>query len=204
MKKSALMPYKLQFFAEGEGESEGENNEVKETLTVEELQTQLEIQKNAAENAEAMRKKDKEALDKALKEVARLTKEARANKTEAEIEAENKRVEAEAIKEELSNLREYKRKTEAKERYLMQGMTPEMATKASEAEVAGDMDALTILQRQHTEGLIKAKEAEWKKTMPNPSVGIGSYPAMTKEEILQIEDTEERVLAIAQHPELFK
>lgn len=200
-----LFPYKLQFFAEGEddGNQGGDDNNDQKEPTIEELKSQLEIANNAAEVAEKARKKDKEALDKALKEVARLTKEARANKSEAEIEAEKKRVEDEEMREELENLRSYKRLNEAKERYLIQGMDAETAQKAAEAEVSGDMDALTKIQKAHTDNLLKEKEAEWKKSRPGANVGNGSYSVMTKEEILAIEDDEERVRAIAQHPEFF-
>ena len=202
--KKFLMPFNLQFFAEGDdaGNDDGADDGNKEP-TVEELKAQLEEQKALAENAEKIRQKDKAALDKALKEVARLTKESRANKTEAEIEAENKRVEFEKMQEELSELREFKQLKEAQERYLIQGMDAETAKKAAEAEVNHDMDALVQIQKAHTEALLKAQEAEWKKSRPGASVGSGSFPAMTKEEILAIEDDDERVRAIAQHPEFF-
>ena len=202
--KKFLMPFNLQFFAEGDdaGTPDGGDDERKEP-TIEELKAQLEEQKALAENAEKIRQKDKAALDKALKEVARLTKESRANKTEAEIEAENKRVEFEKMQEELSELREFKQLKEAQERYLIQGMDAETAKKAAEAEVNHDMDALVQIQKAHTEALLKAQEAEWKKSRPGASVGSGSFPAMTKEEILAIEDDDERVRAIAQHPEFF-
>ena len=200
--KKFLMPFTLQFFAEGDDPEGGDPEEGKEP-TIEELKAQLEEQKALAENAEKNRQKDKAALDKALKEVARLTKESRANKTEAEIEAENKRVEFEKMQEELTELRSYKQFKEAQERYLIQGMDAETAKKAAEAEVNHDMDALVQIQKAHTEALLKAQEAEWKKSRPGASVGGGSFPAMTKEEILAIEDDEERVRAIAQHPEIF-
>lgn len=202
--KKSTMPWNLQFFAEGD-ETDGGNDggEGENELTVEELKAEITNQKNLLENAEKLRQKEKAALDKALKEVARLTKESRANKTEAEIDAENKRVEFENMQEEIKELRAYKQLNEAKERYLLQGMNPETAQKAAEAEVSGDMDALVSIQKAHTDALIKAKEAEWMKSRPNANVGTGSYSSMTKEEILAIEDDEERVRAIAQHPEMF-
>ncbi len=201
-----LLPLNLQFFADGGDETQttegGEDNQQSE-LTVEELQTQLEIAKNATEASEKARQKDKLALDKALKEVARLTKEARANKSEAEIEAENKRLEAERLNEELESLRNYKQLNEAKERYLMQGMNAEMAQKASEAEISHDMETLMEIQKQYTESVVKAKEAEWKKSRPDAKVGNGSYSQMTKEEIMAIEDDKERYKAISENMQLF-
>ena len=203
--KKFAMPYTLQFFAEDDDSNGGENEgEGKTEPTIEELQAEIANQKNLYENSEKLRQKEKAALDKALKEVARLTKESRANKTEAEIEAENKRVEYENLQEENKELRAYKQLNEAKDRYLLQGMSSENALKAAEAEVAGDMDALAEIQKKHTEALIKTKEAEWKKTRPDANVGTGnSWQSLTKEEILAIEDDQERYQAIAANREKF-
>ena len=203
--KKLIFPYRLQFFAEGDdtGATDDNGGDGNTEPTLEELKAELAMQKDLAENAEKNRQRDKAALDKALKEVARLTKESRANKTEAEIEAENKRIEFENMQEEMKELRAYKQLNEAKERYLLQGMDAETAQKAAEAEVNHDMDALVGIQKAHTEAMIKAKEAEWKKSRPNATVGTGSYSSMTKEEILAIEDDDERIRAIAQHPEFF-
>lgn len=170
--------------------------------SLEKLTAELEAERAANKAERAAAKKNKEALDKALKEVARLTKENRANKTEAEIEAENKRVEAEKMREELEELRIYRRKNDAKERYLLQGMTTEHAIEAAEAEVAGDMDKLADIQRQHTESLIKAKEAEWKLSRPRVNAGDGSV-SMTKEEIMAIQDPVARREAIARNIDQF-
>ena len=100
-------------------------------------------------------------------------------------------------------LEEFKRKTEAKERYLMQGMSVEMATKAADAEVSGDMEALTDIQRQHTEATLKAARAEWQKSIPQPNFGTGEYSSMSKKDILAIKDTAERQKAILANRQLF-
>lgn len=170
--------------------------------TIEKLMEQLEAERAANKAERAANKKNKEALDKALKDVARLTKENRANKSEAEIEAENKRIEAEKMQEELDELRTYRRKNDAKERYLLQGMSAELASEAAEAEVAGDMDKLADIQHKHTDALLKAKEAEWKQSRPRVNAGDGSV-SMTKEEIMAIEDPVQRREAIARNLDQF-
>ena len=115
-----------------------------------------------------------------------------------------KQIEAEeARKAYISELEGYKQKNEAKERYLLQGMAPELAIKAAEAEVTGDMDALADIQKQHTDALIKAKEAEWKKSRPPVNAGEGGT-TMTKEQIHAIKDPTERQMAIAQNLALYK
>ena len=181
-----------------------ENETVMETQeTVDENAETLESLKQALADERAAKAKDKAALDKALKQVGDLTKQLRSKQTQQEIEDEAKRAAEEETKEHIAALEAYKRENEAKERYLLQGMDADMAKKAAAAEVAGDMDALADIQRQHTDSLIKAKEAEWKKSMPKAHIGDGSYPAMTKEEILAIEDIEERTQMIAKHLDMF-
>lgn len=197
MQERIMLPYNLQFFAEGdEATPEPTKDDVADADSVEALKQQLAEER-------ATQAKNKAALDKALKQVGDLTKQLRSRQTQAEIDEEAKRTEAEQTKEYIAALEAYKHENEAKERYLLQGMDTDMAKKAAAAEVAGDMDALVTIQKQHTDSLIKAKEAEWKKSMPKAHIGDGSYPAMTKEEILAIKDDEERVKAIAQHLNMF-
>ena len=65
------------------------------------------------------------------------------------------------------------------------------------------MDALADIQRQHTQALIKEKEAEWKASRPRVNVGDDDSSSMTKEEILAIKDRDERQKEIAKHLNLF-
>lgn len=147
--------------------------------------------------------KQKKALDKALQEKGEVTKALRAKQTAAELEDEAKREEEERHQEYVAGLEEFKRKTEAKERYLMQGMSVEMAKKAADAEVSGDMDALADIQKQHTEAQLKAAKADWQKSIPQPQFGTGEYSSMTKKEILSIKDTGERQKAILANRQMF-
>lgn len=147
--------------------------------------------------------KMKKELDKALKEKGEVTKALRAKQTAAELEDEAKREEEERHQEYVMELEEFKRKTEAKERYLMQGMSVEMATKAADAEVSGDMEALTDIQRQHTEATLKAARAEWQKSIPQPNFGTGEYASMSKKDIMAIKDTAERQKAILANRHMF-
>lgn len=147
--------------------------------------------------------KMKKELDKALKEKGEVTKALRAKQTAAELEDEAKREEEERHQAYVMELEEFKRKTEAKERYLMQGMSVEMATKAADAEVSGDMEALTDIQRQHTEATLKAARAEWQKSIPQPQFGTAEYSSMSKKDILSIKDTAERQKAILANRQMF-
>lgn len=148
--------------------------------------------------------KAKRELDKALREKAEAKNALRAKQTAEEIEDEAKREEKEAHDAEFSRLQEFERKTLAKDRYLMQGMPAEMAEKAAVAEVSGDMDALSEIQRQHYEEKLKVARADWQKSIPQPQFGVNEYSSMTKEEIMKIKDPDERVMAIAKNKHLFK
>ena len=115
--------------------------------------------------------KNKAALDKALHNNGELTKQLRAKMTASEQEEEAKRQAEEAQANRIKELEDYKRRSEARERYMTIGMPADLAKEAAEAEVSGDMDALTSVYKRHNEVSIKAHEAEWLKTRPVPEAG---------------------------------
>lgn len=188
-----------QSIAEAKGAASGEDSKNENVDTAPNMDTLM------AEIArmKVSEQKMKKELDKALKEKGEVTKALRAKQTAAELEDEAKREEEERHQEYVMELEEFKRKTEAKERYLMQGMSVEMATKAADAEVSGDMEALTDIQRQHTEATLKAARAEWQKSIPQPNFGTGEYASMSKKDIMAIKDTAERQKAILANRHMF-
>ena len=115
--------------------------------------------------------KQKLALDKALHNNGELTKQLRAKMTAQEQEEAAKKEQAEAIQTRMTELENYKRKNEAKERYLTMGMSADFAKEAAEAEVAGDMDTLTAVYKKYNEATIKASRDEWLKSRPEPNAG---------------------------------
>ena len=165
-------------------------------VTIESLMAELAQEK-------AARAKEKAALDKALKEKGDITKQYRAVLDDAQKAALDKATADEEHKQYVEELEAYKRKNEAKERYILQGMTPEMATEAAEAEVSGDMDKLADIQKKHTESVLKSAEAEWKESIPQAQIGTGEYASMTKDQIYSIKDRNERRKAIAANIHLF-
>lgn len=166
--------------------------------TVEELMAQL-----AEAKAESQKYQNK--YNQASNEAAETKKALRAKLTEAE-QAEIAKQEAdEEQKAYVESLEQYKKKNEAMKRYMtVQKMPADLAEKAADAEIAGDMDALTAIQNQHSESKLKEARADWQKSIPQPQFGTGEYSSMTKEEIMAIKDTDERVRAIAQNQHLFK
>lgn len=194
------IPMNLQFFADGaEGTeadvAENNNPESDNSPTVEQLMAEL-----AKERAESA--KNKSALDKALKETGDLKKSLRAKQSADELAEESRKEQEEAQKAYVKDLEDYKAHNEAVKRYLMQGMDAETASNAATAEIDGDMDALSDIQKSFREASIKAEKAKWLAERPPINAGTG-YTTMTKEQILAITDPAKQREAIAQNLSLF-
>ena len=209
VRTNELLPINLQFFAEdaAEGADEGsvstdgddksEPDEGEPSKSYEDALSEI-----AAAKAEA--KKLKAERDAALKKTGEISKQLRAKMSEDELKAEQDAQAKEEKEAHIKELEQYKAENEALKRYRLQGMSDELATKAAKAEIEGDMDALADVQKQHTQSLIKAKEAEWKASRPRVNVGDDEVSSMTKEEILAIPDRDERTKMIAKNLSLFE
>jgi hypothetical protein len=167
------------------------------TPTIEDLQLQL-----AEERAKAQ--KFKSSFDKVASEVAEYKKQLKAKLTEDEqkqLEIEEERAkQAEYIKE----LEDFKKMSDATNRYLtVAGMSAELAKEAAEAELNGDMDALTQVYNKHKEMVKKNLETEFLKGRPPLSSGSNGS-VKTKEDILAIKDPVERQRLIAENIEQFE
>lgn len=209
VRTNELLPINLQFFAEdvaeGAGESSGstDNGETKPEPDEGEPSKSYEDALSEIAAAKAEAKKLKAERDAALKKSGEISKQLRAKMSEDELKAEQDAQAKEEYEAHVKELEQYKAENEALKRYRLQGMTDDLATKAAKAEIEGDMDALADVQKQHTQSLIKAKEAEWKASRPRVNVGDDEDSSMTKEEILAIQDRDERTKAIAKNLSLF-
>ncbi len=210
VRTNELLPINLQFFAEdvaeGAGESSGstDNGETKPEPDKGEPSKSYEDALSEIAAAKAEAKKLKAERDAALKKSGEISKQLRAKMSEDELKAEQDAQAKEEYEAHVKELEQYKAENEALKRYRLQGMTDDLATKAAKAEIEGDMDALADVQKQHTQSLIKAKEAEWKASRPRVNVGDDEDSSMTKEEILAIQDRDERTKMIAKHLSLFE
>lgn len=143
-----------------------------EEVTMDSLMAQLATLK--VENA-----RNKAALDKQLKANGELTKQLRAKMTAAEQEAEEKKAREEEQKQLIDDLKDFKHRAEAKDRYLMMGMSAEFAKKAADAEVKGDMDTLASVMKQYNDYSLKAQQAEFLKNRPDINAGHGEDDEIT-------------------------
>lgn len=147
-------------------EQQNQQAENQQDVSIDGLMAQLAALK--VENA-----RNKAALDKQMKANGELTKQLRAKMTAAEQEAESKREADEAQKKLISDLQEFKHRAEAKERYMMMGMSADFAKQAAEAEVKNDMDTLASVMKQYNDASLKAQQAEFLKNRPDINAGHG-------------------------------
>ena len=167
-----LLKMRLQFFAEDPEPAddpdgnEPDGNDGGGEVTIESLMAE-----NARLKVDSA--KNKTALDKALKNVGELTKQLRAKMTVSEQEEQARKDEEDRRLAELNDLKEFKRKAEAKERYLTIGMNAEFAKLAAEAEVKGDMDAFADVMKRYNDASIKEQKDEWIRSRPDINSGHG-------------------------------
>ena len=130
--------------------------------------------------AKADAAKWKSSFDNASSQVADLKHKIRENMTQQQIDEEEKRMKEEEISNELASLREFKKRTEAIDRYRRSGLNDELAKKAAEAELKGDMDEIGEIYRKNTESVLKEKEKEWIKSRPDINAGNGELDEESK------------------------
>jgi len=173
-----------------------------DTSELEQLRAELEKERSDRKAEQQAAKKVKEALDKALHDKAQLTKERRAEMTDAQREAAEREERWNELVEKCADLEKYKSTNQAKERYLARGFSIDLATKAAEAEVSGNMEELSVIEQTYHEAEMKAAKDEWMKSRPRVNSGDGST-SMTKEEIMAIADPVARREAIARNIDQF-
>jgi hypothetical protein len=172
------------------------------TSTVEEKPTtptniEDQIQQLMIENAKLKRAKDKatsEAADFKKKYNATLSEQERASQEKAEEQARRD--------ERLAELERENSIHKFTESYLDLGYDKESAIAAATAQVDNDVETLFKLQKKILDEKLLAKEQELIKDMPRAKTGV--YASMTKDQIMQITDREERRRAMAENWELFQ
>lgn len=183
-------------------------NETTQTLTKPESTTpkadekptphdvQEQIQQLMVENA-----KLKRAMDKASSEAADFKKKYNATLSEKE-QADMAKAEEQARRDErLAELERENSIHNYMESYLDLGYDKESAIAAATAQVDNDVETLFKLQKKIIDAKVQAKEQELYKSIPRAKTGV--YASMTKDQIMKIEDRDERLKAIAENMEIF-
>lgn len=167
---------------------------VDETVDVEALKAENEQNLALIKKYKAsIDKLTKEAADKKREERARMTEEERVKAEQTE-EYERLKAQAEADASELN----YLKAVNAYKTY-----DEETVKKLVECVNDKDHKAIADLIDKIIDKAIKEKEAEWIKSRPAATVGNGSFPTMTKEQIKAIKDPVERQQKIAENIALF-
>ena len=189
-----------------------ENTNVTSTETTNDVQSKAETSSKADEkptpSAEDQLQqlmienaKLKRAMDRASSEAADYKKKYNATLSEQE-KASLEKAEAEARRDErLAELERENSIHKFTESFLDLGYDKESAISAATAQVDGDIETLFKLQKKIIDEKVKAKEQEMYRDIPRAKTGV--YASMTREQIMDIPDREERRKAMAENWELF-
>lgn len=146
--------------------------------------------------------KMKRAFDKASSEAADYKKKYNATLSEKE-QADMAKAEEQARRDErLAELERENSIHKFTEQFFDLGYDKESAIAAATAQVDGDVETLFKLQKKIIDEKVLAKEQELIKDIPRAK--SGTYASMTKEQIMAIQDREERRRAMAENMDLFE
>lgn len=173
-KEKRRLPLDIQFFAGPVNDPEPtpgaepaqdpeQNSDPKPEPSAEE-QIQLLMIENA-KLKKAQEKAASEAADYKKKYNATLSEKEKASLEKAEREAEREQQFQELLRENSINKLE--------KNFVLLGYTDEQAKKAATAQYDGDTESLFKIQSEVQQALVKAKEAEWLKSRPEPNAGNG-------------------------------
>jgi len=129
-------------------------------------------------------KKWKEEFDKLASEVAQYKKQIKileAGDQKNEMEELIKKQEHE---EYVKGLEDFKKKAQAKDRYIAFGFSSELAEKAADAEIADDYQALLGVYEENKNEALKTQQEEFLRNRPEPRTG-SSKPEEEENPILK-------------------
>lgn len=207
-----VLPYKLQMFAEGEDDGNGDginseaqpDGEEKEKPEKAEPNDKDKVNELMAELAKVKEeaRKNKSALDKEMTKNKQLTSDLRAKLTaEEQAQAEKEEQEREQAERLASAERELNH-MKAVQAYKSFDNEDTVNTLIDAVNDNDHASIATIIENE-VKKAVAIKEAEWKKSRPPIESGSGSGTSMTVDEIMAIPDTAERVKMIAQNKNLF-
>ena len=148
------------------------------TESIESLMAKINVLENANRKLKAQNDKMSSAeAERKRKEREQLTVEQQEAMQRMEAEEETK--------QHIAELEAFKNRTLAKDRYLLQGMTVELAEKAALAELEGDMDSLSAIQKQHSDSMLRKEREKFLANRPDINAGTGK-PQLTKEQFAKM------------------
>lgn len=148
-------------------------------------------------------KKLKSTADKNASEAADYKKKWRSTLDEQQQANLAKEEADKAMREELEALRRESSVSKFEKQFLAMGYSAELATKAANAQIDGDLDTLLGVQSSFIEQIKKNVKAESTKNMPTPPISNDAETSMTQEEFDKL-TVREQVEFKNKYPELFK
>lgn len=188
-------------------ETQGNVGEQAETTKKEEAPPKVDDLMAELAQLKADMARNKNALDKALREKGEITKKLREKQTAEEAEAEAK---AEAEAERAEREAEMQRTIatyEAKSMFAEMGLSGTDLETAVQAKIDGDektvYSVIVKYFENKYESALKTKESEWLGNRPQVNVGVGDGTALTKAQFDKM-GYKDRVKLATEHPELYE
>ena len=151
--------------------------------------------------------RNKNALDKALREKGEITKKLREKQTAEEAEAEE-RAEAEAERAEREAEKDRKiAQYEARALFAEMGLSGEDLDTAIQAKLDGDEKTVYSVIIKHFEkkfeSALKTEKSEWLGNRPQVNVGVGDNTTLTQKQFDRM-GYNERLKLATEHPEMYE
>lgn len=179
-----------------DAQDEQGNDMAGKTPTVEELMAELAKEKAAAA-------KQKNALDKALKETGELKKSLRAHQTADEAAEADRKAHEQELQEKYEALLRENTLTKNASNFKTLGFTDEQALDAATALADGDTDSLFKVLGLGIATLTKTAQTTWLNNRPPVNSGVAGSAVLTKEQFDKMGIAEKSKLKW-EHPEEYE
>ena len=202
MKRKSI-PFNLQFFAEPTPDPQPNPDPTPTTDPNPEQEPQLSVEEQL-QQALIENEKLKRAQEKAASDAADWKKKYNATLTDAQKAAQEKAEKEAERQEQFDNLLKENTVNKLSKNFLKLGYPEDKAEEAANAQYDGDTETLFRIQPQVQQALIKQKEAEWLKSRPYVSTGVGDEKTSVTKEQFNKMGYSQRVEFKKKYPETYK
>ena len=202
MKRKSI-PFNLQFFAESAPDPQPNPDPTPTTDPNPEQEPQLSVEEQL-QQALIENEKLKRAQEKAASDAADWKKKYNATLTDAQKAAQEKAEKEAERQEQFDNLLKENTVNKLSKNFLKLGYPEDKAEEAANAQYDGDTETLFRIQSEVQQALIKQKEAEWLKSRPYVSTGVGDEKTSVTKEQFNIMGYSQRVEFKKKYPETYK
>ena len=202
MKRKSI-PFNLQFFAEPAPDPQPNPDPTPTTDPNPEQEPQSSLEEQLPQ-APIENEKLKRAQEKAASDAADWKKKYNATLTDAQKAAQEKAEKEAERQEQFDNLLKENTVNKLSKNFLKLGYPEDKAEEAANAQYDGDTETLFRIQSEVQQALIKQKEAEWLKSRPYVSTGVGDEKTSVTKEQFNKMGYSQRVEFKKKYPETYK